>query len=148
MWPKTIPNVPFRSLCCVLPSWDDEKPFSCKGHIYQMQCMCKGGDGEAVDMKYSLYESAPSTSPKGGWLLTQCIVSCFSWWGSAVGGSMAKRGNTEQTVASTWSWCGRVGGFQLSHVVLSNHQLIPRRKWKDNTHWSPSAIPGHFIPYG
>lgn len=86
--------------------------------------------GKPADGKYFLYESAPPTYPRGRWLLTGAL-SPVQLMREVSGQQQSKEGDTEQIVASTWS---RVGGRRgpIMHPVLSNHQLIPERKCKDN----------------
>lgn len=58
------------------------------------------GTGKPADGKYSLYESAPPTYPRGRWLLTG-VLSPVQLVKEGSGQQQSKEGDTEQTVVST-----------------------------------------------
>lgn len=90
------------------------------------------GAGQSTDMKYSHCESSPPTYPE----VHGCQHGALSP-GSAGEGAQWEaawpREETEQTMAAHLipAWAG--GRCPVIHVVLSNHQLVPERKWKDKS---------------
>lgn len=85
------------------------------------------------EMNY-LHASAPPTCPKGGMAVDASALSPFSA-GKEGSGRQPQGGDAEQTaqapdpsVGGWWALGAARACAQSSHVVLSNHQVIPERR--------------------